>query len=115
MPDITRLAELAKDIPATCTGNGHAHEAGSRYCDDHDGEVPELLSESVSDWLDIPGPETLGELTRTADRVCAYLYAASAELRAAVAVFMGTPDCPDRYMVLDKALEDAACQAAGNA
>ena len=100
-----RLTELSEAVPDSCTGGDMRHERGSAYCDDHGGDVPELLTEALS---------TAGNFDdyRDCDRAAAYLYAGSAELRAAVAAFVkaGRID-DDCYEALEAAVLAAARKA----
>jgi hypothetical protein len=104
--EVVRLTELSAVVPGTCQ-DGTAHESGSAYCEDHDGDVPEMLTEVLS---------TAGNFDdyRDCDRAAAYLYAASAEVRAAVDAFyplVGGPGRDDGYDAVQAAVLAAARKA----
>jgi hypothetical protein len=97
---LSRLVELSAGVIPTCG----AHQHGSAYCDDLDGFVPEMLTEDLAAIADVTGVDY-----STADRVCAYLYAAPGPLRSVVAAFDRSEPNADRQ--IEAALYAAAVLA----
>jgi hypothetical protein len=101
--ELAALAAAA--VPSTCQ-DGMAHERGSAYCEDHGGEVPELVNDLVCDLADYGGQPA-------DDRVAAYLYGRSPELRAAVAVYFAgmRSDGPYDHAWIEGVMAALACAA----
>lgn len=97
--------QAAKEVPGTCQP-GTAHECGSAYCEDHEAQVPELLSDLTCDVAEFTTVEEH-------DRVAAYLYGRSPELRTAVATFFSGEYERARLDAVTAALKTAALAAAG--